>query len=494
MSYTWERVAYGVEPHQWMEVGRPSSQAVGSKLRCFVYLPGGGWGLRDKRTLDHPTIGTALFRAAYNNPNSSHYETSVVVYVNVASNTYNGMSNFRVFPWDNGRHLFDVGDWVSDAGSVPYECIAAHEPDKNEVPGHAFEGSEPNVGANWQTFWAVRTRIQSSQAGRGQCAHVVGTTWSADETARGSDGRQYICKQSHTTTTITDPATGASSADYWEMLQSHDIVTPRIGGMGDMTTYHGIAAPRDLQMATQFLRKNARRFDIFPSKITHAGESAGGHGVALCNALEDHSFAHKNQAESTQLYTPSDSGRANAQIPSYFPTHLENYFTVDLGATGLGIFGVWMKSLFGNSDLQTFDGWSSWDSTYKESLDVIGATKATGLTIPTFLSFSDIGSIFDPPEAEVYGNVAGKAFNMHHAINGWKLFELFRSPITSGGFEQNQSVFLCRDAPGAAATAYQVHTEFNAAGGILGTTYTDIPLTADALGEAHANWIVSVLP
>lgn len=491
MSYSWQRVQYGIEPHQWMEVGTPDSLVAGAKLRCYMYLPGGGWGLRDKRTLDHPTIGVAIFRSAYNNPASSHYESSIVVYVNAASNTYNGMSNFFPFPWATSVRMYDVGDWVADANSIPYECIASNEPDKNAIVGHAHEGSEPGVGANWTSFWVQRTRIECAQAGRGNPLHVIGQTWNADETTRAGNGNQYVCKQTHTSTALTDPNGGAQAADYWERLFSNDIITPRIGGMGEMTPAFGVTGSRDMQLATQFLRANADKYQIFVTKITHAGESAGGHNVGLANALEDHSYAYLREAEGNHLYTPEDQGRANAQILSYFPTHLEDYYTVYPGSEGLGSWGASMKSLFGNSDLSTWTGWSEYPAKYKRAVDVLGAIEASGITIPTYLSYTDGGSLTSHTVSNVYSNDGGHSANAHHAHNGWRLFERFRSPITTGGFGLDNCIFLCRNA---ADSAYERHTEYDIGFGTLGTTYTEIPLTADALGQEHADWIVATVP
>lgn len=109
-------------------------------------------------------------------------------------------------------------DVVTNNGST-YRCKLAHT---------AGLTDEPGVGANWATYWELMAQRGGGLNWRG--AWATSTYYGLFDSAE-NDGSSYICVQAHTSGAASEPGTGGSWTDYWELVAS--VGSPGAPGPSD---------------------------------------------------------------------------------------------------------------------------------------------------------------------------------------------------------------------------------------------------------------------
>lgn len=140
MAITYSNRTYGPYPWQRLLFGTSGS---GGTLPAFVYVPGGGWGMRDPVLITDTSIGGAepVVAGALANPSSSLNETYRIFVVQIASTSHNGFAVLGISDWVSGTS-YTQDDLVVRSG-VRYRCITTHT---------ASGGNAPDVGGG-ATYW-----------------------------------------------------------------------------------------------------------------------------------------------------------------------------------------------------------------------------------------------------------------------------------------------------------------------------------------------------
>ena len=129
--------------------------------------------------------------------------------------------NVMVKSWQaEGIHLWTVEETtqilttssvvIASNGSADYECTRNHV---------ASASTRPISGANYTSYWKALTTTAGS-------AWVTGTQYKSIcnialiDTVLGTDGYDYQCFKSHTSSASDRPITGANYATYWVMLNT----------------------------------------------------------------------------------------------------------------------------------------------------------------------------------------------------------------------------------------------------------------------------------
>lgn len=148
MALTYTNITYGPKPwHNAILVSTGSA----TLEKCYIPLPGGGWGLRDPGPfiLDGAALEDPVAIGSLQNASSAHFESFKMVIAQAASKSNNGIGVILLPEWSVAGIVAEAGDYKRGydvrVGGSPYRCTADHTP---------VAGNAPNVGGG-ATFWVA---------------------------------------------------------------------------------------------------------------------------------------------------------------------------------------------------------------------------------------------------------------------------------------------------------------------------------------------------
>lgn len=334
--YTYTTEKYGPLPHQHMIVGRPTQSATAKDATdrwAYVFVPGGGWGLRDPATV--------VVSATNGNP-----------YVGRES-LMNG-----AFDLDNGG-----GDPV-EAATVFILNVASES--QNATAGQF--ATSPSVENEYSGY--VDSSLQHASTG----------PWEVNDIYYGTSSGAHICRKA-----TSSPPTAGQSTDEWQLYDSNAAITGRRAG-GEGSPGSGAQSARDVQRAISYIRKRSGHFQVSKNKVLLQGNSAGAQAAALAAYTDPIAFGHKSHISASHLDVAYEDCRPNGLIAGIAACKLEEFATEDKNASQ-SLFLSFMSSLFGEP-LNEHDNWLAMPDAQKRGADPASAMLSAGYYVPTFFIYN----------------------------------------------------------------------------------------------------------
>lgn len=482
MAYSFYSMNYGPKPWQRVLVGEPNSGAsIGAAglKPAFVYVPGGGWGLRDPLVVTADYAGTAPFMQSLLESGGT-YENAYRVFVpfvaSISCNAPRGAAhesadgNSAWAPttsytkgdviYHNG-YMYRANRDITGLGSDPVDgtasTTAVHEP----FP--AFECEVISSGTTTassfltdQTFNGTATYHNFG----GDNALVV----------MGSDGEQaQLASTDLNAGTIrlavangglnTIPSVGDTVKVFcsdWTQVANSDSDIPRIANRGEGSAAFGGQSVADINRLIGWIRNKKDYLNIDPDKVVLMGSSAGGQAAGCAAWSDQGAFGGKQHHTSANQSIPQDPTKPNALVLEITQAKAERFAdTSGAGYTQQGQYLSFMASLYGDARLSTAANWQAYPDEIKKSLDPYDAASRSGQMMPTALLYNlDEGYDDTRTEDQIYNGDTTFTPEVHHSYHGRVYFDKLRKTVAQGGWGQVTSRLIIRGNNNSEVRAY----------------------------------------
>lgn len=493
MAYTYYSVNYGPKPWQRMLVGEPGGGAIGSAgaKPAFVYVPGGGWGLRDPLPIvDSAGVAAEpIMSGALDNVASSAYESYRVFIPQVASDSHNGFgeSVHGLTVWTNTGTYAENDEVVTLPSGTKWRCISGYTATAS-VPGTPEAEFNTSVNDASATSTSFDTNLTETANDYYNSYYMIQFITGA------LTGEQRIVSDyvgSSKTITVSS-AFSAAPADgdqftvrsvAWAPIDTSDPNFPRVANRGDGTPSYAFQSALDVRRAVGYIRRRASASDLNITldsdglaQVALMGSSAGGQAAGVAAWAEQTAFGSYEHPTHAQEYTAQQVTKPQALCLSITAAKIDSFVTVNEGAGVNGQFLSFMASLYGRSELISFANWEDFPSEIKRSLDPYWAAERSGIVCPTYLAYtgSGAGDGYDDPRTagQVYNGDTSPSYTpeIHANYHGRVYMERLRSTVAAGGWGNEEAVLLVKTSD---SDVYRRYTEYSAAGGTLGVEYTE---------------------
>lgn len=349
--YTYTTEKYGPLPHQHMIVGRPTGAPAADAATdrwAYVFVPGGGWGLRDPATTVVSEVGGAPYTAReslmsgkfdYDPGGSGEPQEAATVFIlNVASESQNGT-----------------------AGQLATSPQIENNYTKDGTSGYLASSFE----------------------------HTASGPWEVNDIYYNATSGAHICR-TPTSSLPPAPVGGvAQSNDDWQVYMSNASITGRRAG-GEGSPGSGAQSARDVQRAISYIRKRREHYQIAANKVILQGNSAGAQAAALAAYTDPIAFGHKSHVSAAHMDIAYEDCRPNGLIAGIAACKLDEFATEDKGAPQ-ALFLSFMSSLFGEP-LNEHEKWMELPLANKRAADAASAMLSAGYYVPTFFIYNtDLG-------------------------------------------------------------------------------------------------------
>lgn len=519
MAYTFHAMNYGPKPWQRVLVGEPNSGAtVGAAglKPAFIYVPGGGWGLRDPLVVTKDYAGTEPFMKALLKAGGV-YENAYRVFVPfVASNSCNGpqsvvheeVGGSWSEPAAGTTVSYTKGEYYQN-GSTMFRALKDHNSslsnpatssDITLEPFSTFtttvDAAGPTTNAN--TFLTDLTISAGDERFVNSNAIV---TMANGEQALVSTGtresgklRLFIASPGLETIPSDGDEITVRCVTWAEQLSS-DCDNPKIGQRGEGSAAYGGQSVADVNRLIGWMRANKEYLNIQPQKIALMGSSAGGQAAGMAAYSDQGSFGGKRHHTSANGMVPQVPTKPNALILSIAQAKAENFVnTSGAGYTQQAQYLSFMASLYGDANLSNAANWQAYPDDIKKSLDPYDAASRSGHMMPTCLVYTLDNGYDDPrTEDEVYNGSTSYAPEVHHSLHGRYYFEKLRAGAGSGGWGEVTSRLILKGDTNSEIRSYYEFSGINNEG-TEGTHYEKtVPTGSLTRGDIIGNYIMEFL-
>lgn len=503
MAYTFHAMNYGPKPWQRVLVGEPNSGATvgaaGTKP-AFVYVPGGGWGLRDPIVVTRDYAGTEPFMKALIEPGGT-YENAYRVFVPfVASNSCNAPrgSAHEVPTWATNVS-YDKGDYVVWQGvkyQAAYDMAAASD---QPMPFSTIEttvaASPAPTVSSFQTDHTISTTLDGFGDDNGllimqngEQALVATTTRTSGKALVGVAGGGLD----------TAPTAGDEikilCPSWVEMLES-DAGDGRLGNRGDGSAAYGGQSVADINRLIGWMRNNKSMLAIQPQKIALMGSSAGGQAAGCAAYSDAGNFGAKRHHTSASPFVSQVPTKPNALILGITQSQAERGAAVNgAGYTQQSQYLGFMASLYGDARLGTSSAWQAYPDDKKKALDPYDAASRSGQVMPTCLVYTlDNGYDDTRTEDEVFNGSTTLAPEIHHSLHGRYYFDKLRSTAAAGGWGNVTSRLILKGDSNSEIRSYYEFSGLTNEG-TEGQHYEkEVPSGSTTRGDIIGNYIMEFL-
>lgn len=327
---SWTGFKYGQKARHYAEYWLPTGASLGDggSRGCLIYAPGGGWSASTQRAF---------------------YATRDQFTIDAGGN-------------EVGNRLFL--EKIEDAGNTNYTVISM-------MYGMAYSGYyNGGVGPEYSfDRWdAAVSYVKKDLIGKA--------------------GNVYECLVANTN---VEPTVTSGWETSWRLIPRNDpLGNPEYGNLGLYTKVTSQPAYmdegiRDVQLMVQFVKQNADAFGIDPEKIVLMGDSAGGNTVGCAaysapaktgigTSSNDSVARDVHSAGLGAVHNDSSVAGVILEITPSDWRYFEEYANIH----GDFLFGMT------NADQAA---WDSVPDSVKAAVSPLGALKATGNAIPTFLHY-----------------------------------------------------------------------------------------------------------
>tara|TARA_R100000951_G_scaffold114960_1_gene121518 strand:+ start:16513 stop:18150 length:1638 start_codon:yes stop_codon:yes gene_type:complete len=334
--YTYVTEKYGPLPHQHMLVGRPTlaSGANGATDRWgYLYVPGGGWGLRDQVAITRDWgPRSSLMQGVFDHDDGAGepFEAATVFVLNVASESQNSLAT------------------APTAGDAEY----ALDPTSGFFP----DVSSPAAGAPYSVNDVV---YGASQA--------------------------YISLQDSNNEPL-------GTATHWATYEANACLAGRRPG-GEGSPGSCAQSAKDVQRAIAYIRQRSSEYNISSDKVLLEGSSAGAQAAGCAAYSDPLNYGHDSHLTAVAPDTAYTDCRPNGLILSIAACKLDEFGTINRSSVQ-GQFLSFMESLFGQQGFVNWNGWDAVSDSRKRAVDPANNVLRSGYFVPTYFlynSFIDCG-------------------------------------------------------------------------------------------------------
>jgi hypothetical protein len=334
--YTYVTEKYGPLPHQHMLVGSPT-EAAGANAATdrwgYVYVPGGGWGLRDQVALTRDWgPRSSLMQGVFDHTDASEpYEAATVFVVNVASESQNSLAT------------------APTAGDTDYAL--------DPTMGYFPDAAQPASG---------------------------GAPYAVNDVAYGAS-QAYISLRDGNNEPL-------GTATHWATYEANACLAGRRPG-GEGSPGSCAQSAKDVQRAIAYIRQRSSEYRIASDKILLEGSSAGAQAAGCAAYSDPLNYAHDSHLTASAADAPYTDCRPNGLILSIAACKLDELATINRAGIQ-GQFLSFMESLFGEQGFINWNGWNSLPVSRKRAVDPANNVLRSGYFVPTYFmynSFVDCG-------------------------------------------------------------------------------------------------------
>jgi len=363
--YTTER--YGPLPWQTMLVGRSSS--VSTSKWAYVYVPGGGWGMRDPVIFlsreasisgDPYSKRPPLYAGAFDttaDAGSTYLDDATVFILNVASESHNG-----------GAISVHQGAYASDYLDAE------------------TSGSVIDLWADTAPY-AINDRVATGNS-TAVCIRAHDPAAVDAEPQLGTDGLPE----------------GAVAEDYWAISYRETNLVGRVPNRGEMTPGSAYQSAADVQRAISHIRRNADSYGIDVEKVLLEGSSAGAQAAGCAAYGPPLNYGHEVHPTVTHNFGVEADCRPNGLIMDIGAFQQDNYASISGRQSSQAFFLSLMSSLFGRDDISQQASWADLPANQKRAMDPYWAAYTSGYYVPTFFTYFDDRGYDDPWSYEDIAN------------------------------------------------------------------------------------------
>lgn len=350
MAYTYTTEKYGPLPWQTMLVGRSTSGS--TDKYAYMYVPGGGWGLRDPLPFVSGQANyagrTSLYGGAFDNSSSTAHEQATVFVINVASESHNTPT------------------------TLVHQAFGGYNPTNSSGP-------TPTIWGTGNTY-AINDRVVTS-GNIAVCRKAHAGSTSDQDPALGSDGAPV----------------GANAEEYWNISYNENCLLGRIPNRGEGSPGSLAQSAVDVQRAIAFVRRNAEQYGISTDKVLLEGSSAGAQAAGLAAYSPPLGYGHDYHPTASHRFGTDSDCHPNGLVLSIAACQQNDYALQDGNLVSQGLFLAFMNTLFGRGDLTEFnansaENWQSIPQNQKKALDPYWAAISSGWYVPTYFEYyTDFG-------------------------------------------------------------------------------------------------------
>lgn len=518
MAYTFHAMNYGPKPWQRVLVGEPNSGAtVGAAglKPAFVYVPGGGWGLRDPLPITKDYAGTEPFMQALLDSGSPYHNAYRVFVPFVASNSCNGPQT--------GVHLDVGGFWTEPAAGTTTSYTKGEFYSNNNAMfranlDHTSALSNPaaSTDVTLEPFSTFTTTVDSGATTNANTFRTTLVISAGEERFVNSNalltmanGEQALVSTGsreggklrinvaspglETIPTAGDEITIRCAT--WTEQAGTDCDNPKLRNRGEGSAAYGGQSVADVNRLIGWMRANKSALNIQPQKIALMGSSAGGQAAGMAAWSDQGTFGGKRHHTSANDMVAQVTTKPNALVLSITQAKAERFAdTSGAGYTQQSQYLSFMASLYGDSRLGQAANWQAYPDDIKKSLDPYDAASRTGHMMPTCLVYTlDNGYDDTRTEDEVYNGNTSVAPEVHHSLHGRYYFEKLRAGAGSGGWGNVSSRLILKGSSNTEIRSYYEFSGINDEGD-EGTHYEKTTVSGGLTrGDIIGNYIFEFL-